>query len=149
MQGQSIEPLYPYLPEAALKDECFYGIMSALDMLRTGRARERAAGQRYIEEILNEHFNKFYQVDGGSPRGRGKGNFLLSHDMDDIITIIDATEETQLKSIFAEGQGRVGAYLKGEFAGFVDLEEFEQAVAGTIRNRGQANERASQLIQTI
>ena len=52
MKGQSIEPLYPYLPDAALKDECFYGIMSALDMLRTGRTRERAAGQRYIEEIL-------------------------------------------------------------------------------------------------
>ena len=51
-QGQGIKPLYPYLPEAALKDECFYGLMSALDMLRTGRARERAAAKKYIESFL-------------------------------------------------------------------------------------------------
>lgn len=82
-------------------------------------------------------------------KGRGKGDFLLSHDIEDVITIIDAIDESQLKSIFDEGQGRVGAYLKGEFAGVVGLNEFEQAVAGTVRNRGLANERASQLIQAI
>ena len=53
-RGQSIKPLYPALPEAALQDEKFYGLMAALDMLRIGRAREKKAAQAYIEKEIKK-----------------------------------------------------------------------------------------------
>lgn len=41
VRGHSILPLYPSLPEAALKDEKLYAFMSLVDAIRVGRARER------------------------------------------------------------------------------------------------------------
>ena len=41
VRGESIEPLYPNLPEACLKDPVFYEYMALCDALRVGRARER------------------------------------------------------------------------------------------------------------
>lgn len=41
IKGHSIIPLYPSLPEAALKDPEFYELLSLTDALRVGRARER------------------------------------------------------------------------------------------------------------
>jgi hypothetical protein len=51
-RGQVIHPLYPQLPEAALKDQRFYDIMSAVDILRVGRARERNLAIKYLEKEL-------------------------------------------------------------------------------------------------
>ena len=51
-RGQSIKPLYSSIPEAALKDKKFYEMVSALDMLRTGRARERNAAIKFFEREL-------------------------------------------------------------------------------------------------
>lgn len=48
LRGQSIEPLYPNLPEACLKDEKFYELMALCDVLRVGRAREKIMA---IEEL--------------------------------------------------------------------------------------------------
>lgn len=42
VRGHSIMPLYPSVPEAALKDEQLYMLLSLVDALRVGRARERA-----------------------------------------------------------------------------------------------------------
>lgn len=51
-RGQSIKPLYPELAEAALKDRRFYDLMSAVEILRVGRARERKLAQSYLEKEL-------------------------------------------------------------------------------------------------
>lgn len=40
-RGQSIIPLYPSAPEAALKDEMLYELLALCDALRVGRAREK------------------------------------------------------------------------------------------------------------
>lgn len=51
-KGQMIKPLYPELAEAALKDSEFYGLMSAIEILRIGRARERKMAEQYLEKKI-------------------------------------------------------------------------------------------------
>lgn len=41
IRGQSIIPLYPSLPEAALKDDQLHELLALTDALRVGRAREK------------------------------------------------------------------------------------------------------------
>ncbi len=41
VRGHSIMPLYPSVPAAALKDEQLYQLLSLVDALRVGRAREK------------------------------------------------------------------------------------------------------------
>ena len=41
VRGQAIEPLYPSVPAACLKDKAFYEVMALCDALRVGKARER------------------------------------------------------------------------------------------------------------
>lgn len=42
IRGQSIIPLYPSVPEAALRDSKLYELLALIDALRVGRARERS-----------------------------------------------------------------------------------------------------------
>lgn len=51
-RGQVIVPLYPKLAEAALKDNEFYEMMSAVEILRMGRARERKAAEQFLERKI-------------------------------------------------------------------------------------------------
>ena len=53
-RGQTIRPLYPKLAEASLKDKEFYDIMSALEIIRTGRARERKLAEQFLEKRIIE-----------------------------------------------------------------------------------------------
>ena len=41
VRGHSIIPLYPSVPEAALKDAKLYELLALVDALRVGRAREK------------------------------------------------------------------------------------------------------------
>ena len=50
-----IKPFYPQLAAAALKDSDFYGLMSAIEILRIGRARERKLAERYLEKKLKAY----------------------------------------------------------------------------------------------
>ncbi len=53
-RGQIIKPFYPNLAEAALKDSEFYGLMSAIEILRVGRARERKLAEQYLERKIKK-----------------------------------------------------------------------------------------------
>lgn len=53
VRGQIIKPFYPKLAEAALKDEDFYDMMSAIEIIRMGRARERKAAELFLERKIN------------------------------------------------------------------------------------------------
>lgn len=50
VRGLSVAPLYPSVPEAALKDAPLYAALALLDALRMGQARERDAAQRLFKE---------------------------------------------------------------------------------------------------
>ena len=51
-RGNSLLPLYPKLPEAAVADPALYELLALFDALRIGRARERKIAAQLIEERL-------------------------------------------------------------------------------------------------
>lgn len=53
VRGQMVEPLYPSVPEAALRDEELHQLLAIADTLRLGRAREK--------EVAAAELNKFIQ----------------------------------------------------------------------------------------
>lgn len=52
VRGLSLAPLYPSVPEAALRDERLYAMLALFDALRSGQARERNAAQKLLEEFF-------------------------------------------------------------------------------------------------
>lgn len=52
VRGHSIMPLYPSVPEAALKDANLYQLLALADALRVGRARERTLAVEILKKRL-------------------------------------------------------------------------------------------------
>lgn len=52
VRGHSIAPLYPSVPEAALKDEKLHELLALADALRVGRARERELAVKELKKRL-------------------------------------------------------------------------------------------------
>ncbi|TKD66793.1 MarR family transcriptional regulator [Flavobacterium sp. ASW18X] len=52
VRGHSIVPLYPTVPEAALKDENLYELLALVDALRVGRAREKELAIKALKHHL-------------------------------------------------------------------------------------------------
>lgn len=52
VRGQSILPLYPSVVEAALLDSKLYELLSLIDAIRVGYARERSLAKKYLQELL-------------------------------------------------------------------------------------------------
>ena len=53
VRGPSLCPLYPKVPAACRLDENLYRMLSALDALRAGAAREREIAQREVLRLLS------------------------------------------------------------------------------------------------
>jgi hypothetical protein len=53
IRGQSIQPLYPSVPEAALRDEKLHELLALADALRVGRAREKELAVAELKKRLN------------------------------------------------------------------------------------------------
>lgn len=54
VRGQSIEPLYRTVPQAARQDKSLYELLALVDALRIGRARERAAAGVELKRRLEK-----------------------------------------------------------------------------------------------
>jgi len=52
VRGQCIRPLYPTVPQAAAADPALYELLSLVDSVRVGRARERQLGAQELERRL-------------------------------------------------------------------------------------------------
>ena len=52
MRGHSIVPLYPSVPEAALRDTELYELLALVDALRIGRVREKAIAIEMLRERI-------------------------------------------------------------------------------------------------
>lgn len=48
-RGLSLAPLYPSVPDAAMRDEKLYALLALFDAVRSGQARERNAAQELLE----------------------------------------------------------------------------------------------------
>jgi len=55
VQGSSVEPLYPSVPQAARNDPALYDLLALVDALRVGRARERNFAEKEISQRLDVH----------------------------------------------------------------------------------------------
>lgn len=53
VRGHSILPLYPSVPEAALKDEKLHELLALVDALRVGRAREKELAITALKKRLD------------------------------------------------------------------------------------------------
>lgn len=51
-RGIGLTPLYPSVPEAALRDERLYALLALFDAIRAGQARERNEAARLLEEYF-------------------------------------------------------------------------------------------------
>ncbi len=54
-RGVAVKPLYPSVPLAIKNDPRLYSLLALVDVLRLGRARERAIAERKLEELLPSH----------------------------------------------------------------------------------------------
>jgi hypothetical protein len=52
VRGVALAPLYPTVPEAALRDEKLYALLALFDALRSGQARERNRAEAMLEERI-------------------------------------------------------------------------------------------------
>lgn len=52
MRGQAIEPLYPTVVEAVLKDGKLYELLALVDALRIGKAREKALAVQELQKRI-------------------------------------------------------------------------------------------------
>jgi DNA-binding Lrp family transcriptional regulator len=55
VRGQQLEPLYPSVPEAALRDDELYQLLVIVDALRIGRAREKEVAIEELTKRLNHY----------------------------------------------------------------------------------------------
>lgn len=49
----TLAPLYPTIPEAALRDDDLYAVLALFDAYRSGQARERAAALKLLEKYFS------------------------------------------------------------------------------------------------
>jgi hypothetical protein len=54
VRGQAIEPLYPSAPAVAKKDQAITELLSLMDALRVGRAREQKIAVHEIEKRMGD-----------------------------------------------------------------------------------------------
>jgi hypothetical protein len=52
VRGQSIDPLYPKVIEAIEKDEILYQMLSLVDAIRVGKAREKEIAFQELEKLI-------------------------------------------------------------------------------------------------
>ena len=52
IRGIALAPLYPTVPDAALRDKKLYALLALFDALRSGQARERNLAQKMLEERI-------------------------------------------------------------------------------------------------
>ena len=59
VRGQSIQPLYPSVVEAAKKDEKLYQLLALADVLRVGKVREKNLALKELKQrIMNDPKSK-------------------------------------------------------------------------------------------
>lgn len=55
VQGVAVKPLYPSVPDAAQRDPALYEMLSLVDAIRIGRARERQLAEKELSNHLKSH----------------------------------------------------------------------------------------------
>lgn len=89
----------------------------------------------------------FFATKLGAFDGRGNGDYLLSHDMEDIITVLDGRPEVVNEVLLAESGLR--SFLTGRFARLLRDMRFEQAVPGHLPSDAASQARAPLILERM
>ncbi len=71
-------------------------------------------------------------------KGRGKRDYMASHDMEDIITIFDASSKELLEGELPNIETDLAKYLKNEFSTLLRDQNFREALPGAVFDRFNA-----------
>jgi predicted nucleotidyltransferase len=72
-------------------------------------------------------------------KGRGKEDYLASHDLEDVISVIDGRPEL-IDDIKKSGE-RIKTFLAAEFTNLINIERFREALPGHLYNSPPGSER--------
>jgi hypothetical protein len=78
---------------------------------------------------------------------RGQGDFLASHDLEDIITVVDGRPE--LTAELAAASPEIREYLRSRFADFIRQDAFITALPGHLPGDVASQARLPSLLATI
>lgn len=80
-------------------------------------------------------------------RWRGKNDFIMSHDIEDIITVIDGREElpTEIKN----APIKLRQYIRGYFSDFENSYQFKDAIAGYLQTDSYSQNRFLLILDRI
>jgi predicted nucleotidyltransferase len=79
-------------------------------------------------------------------KDRGGNNYRLSHDLEDIVTVLDGSAN---EDIFAKAPAKLLSYLKKEFSKFLKNDQFEESLYGHISRAGDAEGRVQRLMRIL
>lgn len=80
-------------------------------------------------------------------RGRGKGDYLASHDLEDLITVVDGRPE--LLEELRSASDDVVTYIVAAIGQMLESEQFVDALPGHLRSDGTGQSRISVLLETL
>ncbi|HKY69984.1 MAG TPA: hypothetical protein VJ205_03720 [Gammaproteobacteria bacterium] len=72
-------------------------------------------------------------------KGRGKGDYLASHDLEDIISVIDGRPEL-IEDIKKSGN-QIKSFLAAEFTNLINIKRFREALPGHLYNSPPGSEK--------
>ncbi|MEZ5559157.1 MAG: hypothetical protein R3E86_11550 [Pseudomonadales bacterium] len=79
--------------------------------------------------------------------GRGNGDYGVSHDMEDIITLVDGRPE--ITDEVQETGGDVQAYLQSEFEDLLSTSDFVDSISWHLHGDADNQERATEIIKRL
>ena len=79
--------------------------------------------------------------------GRGQGDFLMSHDIEDIVAVIDGRPE--IVGDIRRADQKVANYLSHEFKGLLDNRSFVEALSGHLPTDAASQKRVALVVDRI
>lgn len=113
------------------------------DALAGAQTRQLPSG-REIRSLTSVHF---LATKLEAFHGRGQGDYWLSHDMEDIICVVDGRAE--IVTEVAAASAPLGQYLRAQFTALLADRSFIEAISGFLPGDGVNQARVPRIIQRL
>ena len=90
---------------------------------------------------------RYARPDAFGTRNRGKGDFLVSHDMEDIVTVVDGRDSLLDEATRTPDELR--RYLAAEISALTHSDEFLDSLAGHLPGDASSQSRLPVVIQRL
>lgn len=102
-----------------------------------------------LPEVKIFPFSYFLATKLEAFQGRGHEDYLGSHDMEDIISILEVGEKEVIKASLIRASKGLKDYLKKKLSDLLNNEDFKDALPGAVFNRLNPAEGAKNVIDNI